>query len=104
MDRKDQKMNVKTKSPLSCVQSFTADTDFVWLTLEVVEVSGSTVGEYLSHLIEQFPGIQKRSFGETDSLLENIVITVYGESIHLEQLVKPVKDWDEFNVVIIGGG
>ena len=98
-------MSIKIKIPLAYVQSFTDDTDFVQLTPVVVEVSGSTVGECINHLVKQFPSIKKQLFTETGSLFENIIISVNGESAFPEQLAKPVKDGDELNIVfIIGGG
>ena len=98
-------MSIKIKIPLSYVQSFTDDTDFAQLTLEVVEVSGSTVGECINHLVKQFPDMKKQLFTKTGSLFENIIISVNGKSAYPEQLAKPVKDGDELSVVfIIGGG
>ena len=97
--------SIKIKIPLSYVQSFTDDTDFVQLTQEVIEVSGSTVGECLNHLVKQFPGMKKQLFSKTGNLFENIIISVNGESAYPEQLAKPVKDGDELKIVfIIGGG
>ena len=96
---------IKIKIPLSYVQSFTDDTDFVQLTLDVVEVSGSTVGECLNHLVKQFPGMKKQLFTNNGNLFENIIISINGESAYPEQLAKPVKDGDELNIVfIISGG
>ncbi len=96
---------VKIRIPLSYVQSFADDTDFVQLTQEVVEVRGSTVGECLNHLIKQFPGMKQQLFTKTGNLFENIIISVNGESAYPEQLAKPVKDGDELNIVfMIGGG
>ena len=93
------------KIPLSYEQSFTDDTDFVQLTLDVVEVSGSTVGECLNNLVKQFPGMKKQLFTKTGNLYGNIIISVNGESAYPEQLSKPVKDGDELNIVfLISGG
>ncbi len=97
-------MSIKLKIPLSYVQSFTDDTDFAQLTLEVVEVNGSTVGECINHLLKQFPGTKKQLFTKTGSLFENIIISVNGESAYPEQLAKPVKDGDELNIVFMVSG
>lgn len=98
-------MSIKIKIPLSYVQLFTDDTDFVQLPLSVVEVSGSTVGECLNHLVKQFPGMKKQLFTKTGNLFENIMISVNGESAYPEELAKPVKDGDELNIVFqIAGG
>ena len=98
-------MSIRIKIPLSYVQLFTDDTDFVQLPLSVVEVSGSTVGECLNHLVKQFPGMKKQLFTKTGNLFENIMISVNGESAYPEELAKPVKDGDELNIVFqIAGG
>ena len=98
-------MSIRIKIPLSYVQLFTDDTDFVQLPLSVVEVSGSTVGECLNHLVKQLPGMKKQLFTTTGNLFENIMISVNGESAYPEQLAKPVKDGDELNIVFqISGG
>ena len=81
----------------SYMQSFTNN-------MEVIEVNGSTVGECLSHLVEQFPGIQKRLFSKHGNLFENIIISINGESAYPEQLAKPVKEGDELNILLIIGG
>ncbi len=72
--------------------------------MEVVEVNGNTVGECLSHLVKQFPGIKKQLFSKNGNLFENIIISVNGESAYPEQLAKPVKDGDKLNIVLIIGG
>jgi len=96
---------IKVKIPLSYVQSFTDDTDFVQLPLDVIEVRGSTVGECLNHLVKQFPSIKKQLFCKDGALFENVIISVNGESAFPEQLAKPVKDGDELNIVfMISGG
>ena len=73
--------------------------------MEVVEVSGSTVGKCLNLLVKQFPQMKKQLLSKHGNLFENIIISVNGESAYPEQLVKPVKDGDELNILfIIGGG
>jgi MoaD family protein len=95
---------IKIKIPLSYVQSFSDDTDFVQLTLDEVKVNGSTVGECLKHLIEQYPSIKKELFTETGNLFKNIIISVNGKSAYPEQLDKPVKDGDQLTIVFIVSG
>ena len=73
-------------------------------SMEVVEVSGSTVGKCLNYLVKQFPGIKGQLFSKNGNLFENVIISVNGESAYPEQLAKPVKDGDELNVVLIIGG
>ena len=90
-------MSIKISIP-SYMQSFTNN-------MKVVEVSGSTVGVCLNHLVKQFPGMRKQLFSRNGNLFENISISVNGESAYPEQLAKPVKDGDELNILfIIGGG
>jgi len=72
--------------------------------MEVVEVNGSTVGKCLNHLVEQFPGIKGQLFSKNGTLFENIIISINGESAYPEQLVKPVKEGDELNILLIIGG
>ncbi len=73
--------------------------------MEAVEVNGSTVGECVSHLVKQFPGMKKQLFSKHGDLFENIIISINGESAYPEQLAKPVKGGDELKILfIIGGG
>ena len=90
-------MSIKINIP-SYMQSFTNN-------MKVVEVNGSTVGECLNHLVKQFPSMKKQLFSKDGDLFENIIMSVNGESAYPEQLIKPVQDGDELNIlVIIGGG
>jgi len=73
--------------------------------MEVVEVNGSTVGGCLDHLVKQFPDIKKMLFDKNGKLFGYVGIYVNGEDSYPEELAKPVKDGDEFNILyIIGGG
>ena len=72
--------------------------------MEVVEVSGSTVGKCLNLLVKQFPGIKGQLFSKNGDLFENVIISVNGESAYQEQLTKPVKEGDELNILLIIGG
>ena len=89
-------MSIKINIP-SYMKSFTNN-------MKVVEVNGNTVGECLNHLIKQFPGMKKQLFSKNDNLFESIIISVNGESAYPEQLVKPVKEGDELNILLIIGG
>ncbi|MFC1899538.1 MoaD/ThiS family protein [Chloroflexota bacterium] len=97
-------MSIKIKIPLSYVQSFTDDTDFVQLPKDVIEVNGSTIGECLDDLTKQFPTAKKQLFNKSGKLFENIIISVNGESTYPKPLVKPVKDGDELNIVFLVTG
>lgn len=95
-------MSVRIRIPLGYVQG---DTDFYQLTQNVVEVSGRTVGECLDHLVEKHPGMKKQLFTNTGSLVENVLISVNGESPYPKELARPIKDGDELIVVfMIAGG
>jgi len=71
---------------------------------EVVEVNGSTVGECLKHLVEQFPLFGDRLFSK-QGLLLYVNIYVNGENAYPESLAKPVRDGDEISITnVLGGG
>jgi molybdopterin converting factor small subunit len=72
---------------------------------ETIEVIGNTVGNCLSNLIQQFPGIEKGIFDKGGKLLSYIDIYVNKESTGTKELNKSVKDGDELHtVILIGGG
>jgi len=90
-------MSIKISIP-SYMKSYTNNT-------EIIEVTGSTVGESVNHLVKQFPQMKKMIFSENNNLFENIIISINGESAYPKQLTKPVKDGDELKIMfIIGGG
>ncbi|MBI4180724.1 MAG: MoaD/ThiS family protein [Chloroflexi bacterium] len=73
--------------------------------LAVVEVSGSTVGECLNHLVEQFSGIAKMLFDKDGKLFGDLGIYVNGADTYPQGLAKPVKDGDRLYIpYIIAGG
>ena len=97
--------SIKVKLPLSYEQTFTDDTDFVQFTQNIVEVSGSTVGECLHQVVKRYPSMKKQLFTKTGNLFDNILISVNGESAYPEQLAKTVKEGDELKIVfMISGG
>ena len=72
---------------------------------EVVEVNGSTVGECLKHLGEQFPLVEERLFDRQGKLLIHFNIYVNEKSVYPHNPDKPVRDGDEIRIVTtIGGG
>ena len=80
------------------MQHLTSDQD-------VVEVNGSTVGECLNQLVQQFPAIENVLFDEDGKVLDYIDIYVNGKSSYPEELAKPVKGGDELYILqAIGGG
>jgi molybdopterin synthase sulfur carrier subunit len=69
------------------------------------EVSGTTVGECLNDLVQQFPGMKPKLFGNNGKLLNYVDIYVNQESAYPDELAKPVKDGDEIQItIIIAGG
>ena len=73
--------------------------------LEVIEVEGKTVGECLTHLIQQFPGMEKALFAKKDKLLNTVEVYLNHTSAYPNELIKPVKDGDEIHLVyMLAGG
>ncbi len=68
---------------------------------DVVAVEGNTVGECLSQLIRQFPGMEKALFAKKDKLLNNVEIYLNHASAYPNELVKPIKDGDEIHLVVM---
>jgi molybdopterin converting factor small subunit len=72
--------------------------------LETVTVEGNTVGECLTHLIKQFPGMEKALFARKDKLHNIVEVYLNHASTHPNELIKPVKDGDEIHLVIMLAG
>jgi molybdopterin converting factor small subunit len=73
--------------------------------LEVVDVEGSTVGDCLNHLIQQYPGMEKALFVKKDKLRNNVEIYLNHASAYPNELVKTVKDGDVIHLVtMLTGG
>lgn len=90
-------MSIKIEIP-SYLQPFTN-------SLELVQVNGSTVGECLNHLVEQFPMMEKTLFAKNGELHGYVAVYVNTEDTYPEELARPVRDGDELQIVhIIGGG
>lgn len=69
------------------------------------EVTGSTVGECLDHLVKQFPDLKQALFDRKGKLQRYLDIYVNGASAYPEELTKPVKDGDKLHIVmVIAGG
>ena len=71
---------------------------------DVVEVNGSTVGECLNQLTDQFPGLIDELFDKDRTVLYFIDIYINGETSYPEELTKPVKDGDELTILLLLGG
>lgn len=74
--------------------------------LEVVEASGSNVGEVLNSLDQAFPGLKDRICDENGDVRRFVNVFVNDEDIRfLEDKATPVKDNDEISIVpAIAGG
>ena len=74
--------------------------------LELVQTSGSNVGELLDNLEKAFPGLKERVCDEQGNVRRFVNVFVNGEDIRfLEEKATPVKDSDEVSIVpAIAGG
>jgi molybdopterin converting factor small subunit len=72
--------------------------------LEVVSVEGNTVGECLTHLVQQFPGMEKALFAKKDKLLNVVEVFVNHATAYPNELTKPVKDGDEITLLVMLAG
>jgi len=90
-------MSVKINIP-SYLQPFTNEQ-------ETVEVTGSTVGECLHRLVEQFPELGPKVFAQGGKLLDFVSIYLDGEFAYGDQLDKAVRDSAELHILYtLGGG
>ena len=90
-------MSVKINIFYPHLQQFTNNQD-------VVEVNGSTVGECLDHLVNQFPGIEKGLFDEHGQLLNYVYFLINGEAAYPTDLAMPVRDGDELIIALMLAG
>ena len=74
--------------------------------LEVVQVSGATVGELLQSLETSYPGLRERICDESGNVRRFVNVYLNDEDIRfLEENATPVKDGDEISIVpAIAGG
>jgi MoaD family protein len=72
----------------------------------VVEISGATIGEVLTTLIGDFPGLNGQVIGEDGTLNKFVNIYVNDDDVrYLQQLETPVKDGDEISILpAVAGG
>jgi molybdopterin converting factor small subunit len=71
---------------------------------EAVKVNGSTVGECLSDLVKQFPGIENGVFDEHGQVLDYVYFFINGKSAYPTDLNKSVKDGDELTIALLLAG
>ncbi|HEX5175676.1 MAG TPA: ubiquitin-like small modifier protein 1 [Chthoniobacteraceae bacterium] len=74
--------------------------------LELVQTTGSNVGELLDNLEKAFPGLKERVCDEQGNVRRFVNVFVNGEDIRfLEEKATPVKESDEVSIVpAIAGG
>jgi molybdopterin synthase sulfur carrier subunit len=74
--------------------------------LELVQTTGSNVGELLDNLEKAFPGLKERVCDERGNVRRFVNVFVNGEDIRfLEEKATPVKESDEVSIVpAIAGG
>jgi molybdopterin converting factor small subunit len=72
--------------------------------LDIVEVTGSTVGECLRQLVKQCPNIRQRLFDKDGNLVTYVGIYLNEQSVDAEGLAKPIKDEDEISIVLMVTG
>ena len=71
----------------------------------VIEVNGSTTGQCLNRLVEDFPNLKTEIFDKNGDLLGYLTIFVNKEPAFPDELARPVKDGDEIHIVpLIAGG
>jgi len=71
----------------------------------IVEVHGSTVGECLADLVEQFPRIKQELFDNNGDLSGKVLVSINLKSAYPEELAKPVDNGDELYIVrVVAGG
>jgi len=70
-----------------------------------VDVSGSTVGECLKHLVERYPRLKPGLFNRQGKLPKGVSIFVNGESAYPGELTRPVHDGDKVYItnIVLGG-
>ena len=74
--------------------------------VEVVEVSAKTIGDAITELQDQFPGIKERLVDESGAVRRFVNVYVNEEDIRfLENQQTPLKDGDEISIIpAIAGG
>ena len=67
---------------------------------EIVDVTGTTVGECLNQLVERFPKAKQWLFGKDGKLSKFLDIYVNLEDTHPDELNYHVKDDDVIHIVM----
>ncbi len=71
-----------------------------------VEVEGTTVGQVLNNLGQQYPDLHRRIFADENQLQQYVNVYLNDEDIRfMDELETPVKDGDEIGIIpAIAGG
>jgi len=72
--------------------------------LDVIEVSGSTVGQCLDQLVKRFPDIASEGFYKNGKLSEFVDFYVNRQRVDPHKLTMPTKDGDVIHIMLIIGG
>lgn len=64
-------------------------------------VEARTVGEALHQLGKESPGLKKLFLDKEGNLVQGYDVFVNGESAYPETMIKPVKDGDKLNIVML---
>ncbi len=72
----------------------------------VVEVDGATIGEVLTTLVEQYPGLSGQVIAEDGQLNKFVNIYINDDDVrYLQQLATPVASGDEISILpAVAGG
>ncbi len=71
---------------------------------DVIEVTGSTVGECLKKVAGLYPAIEKEIFTPKGGLNSLFEIYVNAESAYPKELAKTVKDGDNIHITLLLSG
>ena len=64
-----------------------------------VDVTGGSVGECLSSLVKEMPGMKRVLFKENGKLVLSVIVHVNNESVWGDKLTKAVSDGDEIKLI-----
>jgi len=70
----------------------------------IVEVNGTTVGECLDDLVQQYPSIAPILFDETGKSLDKVFVSINLESTYREKMDAPVEENDDLYLILIVAG
>ncbi|MFC1954303.1 MoaD/ThiS family protein [Chloroflexota bacterium] len=71
---------------------------------DVVQVTGTSVGQCLEQLVSRFPKLRGRVFEEDGKLSNYFDVYVNLENASPEGLAKPVNDGDEIHLIMLVSG